>query len=172
MKIHKALLIAVAVILVGGAASADIKIVKMDHTDGFNAMGRTTPPLDQEQVTWIGKDSMRTDSGDASTIIRLDTKKLYVLNHDEKTYNTLDLPVDLAQFMPPGMAEQMMSDDDLRCHGHTDRRNQNDRRVEGAPVRRLDDFEDGDHLHDHVGHQGCRSSTRKRITPCTNTSTA
>jgi hypothetical protein len=108
MKIYKALLIAVAVILVAGAASADIKIVKMDHTDGFNAMGRTTPPLDQEKVTWIGKDSMRTDSGDATTIIRLDTKKLYVLNHDEKTYNTLDLPVDLAQFMPPGMAEQMI----------------------------------------------------------------
>ncbi len=108
MKIHRALLIAAAVVLVAGAASADIKIVKMDHTDGFNAMGRTTPPVDQERVTWIGKDRMRTDMSDTSTIIRLDEKKLYVVDHDEKTYNIMELPIDLSQFMPPGMAEQMI----------------------------------------------------------------
>jgi hypothetical protein len=72
-------------------------------------MGRTTPPVDQEQVTWIGSDRMRTDKGDSSTIIRLDQKKLYVLHHDEKTYNALDLPIDITTFMPPGMAEQMAS---------------------------------------------------------------
>ena len=109
MKIHKTLVIAATVVLVAGAASADIKIVKMEHTDGFSAMGRTTPPIDQEKVTWIGTDRMRIDSGGKSTIIRLDKKKLYVLNHDEKTYNIMELPVDLAQFMPPGMAEQMIA---------------------------------------------------------------
>ncbi len=108
MKMHKTLLIAAAVVLLAGAASADIKIVKMDHTDGFNAMGRTTPPVDQERVTWIGKDRMRTDMSGTSTIIRLDKKKLYVVNHEEKTYNIMELPVDLTQFMPPGMAEQMI----------------------------------------------------------------
>jgi hypothetical protein len=81
----------------------------MEHTDGFSAMGRETPPRDQEQVTWIGTDRMRMDTGNTSTIIRLDLGKLFVLNHDDKTFNTLDLPVDLEQFMPPGMAEQMMS---------------------------------------------------------------
>jgi hypothetical protein len=109
MKIHKALLIAAAVVLVVGTASADIKIVKMEHTDGFSAMGRTTPPVDQEQVTWIGDDRMRMDKSNTSTIIRLDQKKLYVLNLDEKTYYVLELPVDITKFMPPGMAEQVMS---------------------------------------------------------------
>jgi hypothetical protein len=108
MKIHKALLIAATVVLVAGAAMADTKIVKMEHTDGFSAMGRTVPPVDQERVTWIGTDRMRTDSGGASTIIRLDQKKLYLLNHGEKTYNIMELPIDLAQFMPPGMADQML----------------------------------------------------------------
>ncbi len=109
MKIHRALVIAAAVVLMAGSASADIKIVKIEHTDGFNAMGRTTPPIDQESVTWMGVDWMRSDTGDTSTIIRLDQKKMYILHHDDKTYNTLDLPLDITQFMPPGMAEQMMS---------------------------------------------------------------
>ena len=109
MKSLKALVGVALFVLMAGSASADTKIVKLEHTDGFNAMGRTTPPMDQEQVTWIGSDRMRSDKGDTSTIIRLDQKKLYVLHHDEKTYNSLDLPVDITQFMPPGMAEQMMS---------------------------------------------------------------
>jgi len=109
MKIQRALLIAAVVVLAAGAVSADIKIVKMEHTDGFSAMGRTTPPVDQEKVTWIGKDRMRLDSGDSGTIIRLDQMKLYLLNHNDKTYNVMELPVDLTQFMPPGMAEQMLA---------------------------------------------------------------
>ena len=88
MKIHKTLLIAATVVLVAGAASADIKIVKMEHTDGFSAMGRTTPPIDQEKVTWIGTDRMRIDSDGKSTIIRLDKKKLYV----PVSYTHLTLP--------------------------------------------------------------------------------
>ena len=109
MKTLKALFGAAVVVLISGSAFADLKIVKIEHTDGFSAMGRTTPPVDHEQVTWIGNDRMRSDKGDTSTIIRLDQKKLYVLNHDEKTYNTLDLPIDIKKFLPPGMAEQMMS---------------------------------------------------------------
>lgn len=109
MRITKALVAVAAFTLASATASADLKIVKIEHTDGFAAMGRNVPPVDQDQVTWIGADRLRTDKGDSTTIIRLDQKKLYVLHHDEKTYNTLDLPVDLTKFMPPGMAEQMMS---------------------------------------------------------------
>lgn len=109
MRIHKALAIVAVVVLMAGSAAADLKIVKIEHTDGFNAMGRTTPPVDQELVTWIGSDRMRSEKGDTSTIIRLDQKKLYVLDHDTKTYNTLELPIDITKFMPPGMAEQMIS---------------------------------------------------------------
>ena len=109
MKLTKALIIAVSIALLAAPASADLKIVKMEHTDGFSAMGRETPPMDQEQVTWIGADRLRMNSGSTSTIIRLDQGKLYVLNHDDKTFNTLDLPVDLKKFMPPGMADGMLS---------------------------------------------------------------
>lgn len=109
MKTLKAFFGVACGVMVAVSAAADTKIVKLEHTDGFTAMGRNTPPLDQEQVTWVGSDRMRSDKGDSSTIIRLDLKKLFVLHHDDKTYNALDLPVDITKFMPPGMAEQMMT---------------------------------------------------------------
>lgn len=109
MKIHRALALTAAVVLMAGFAAADTKIVKSEHTDSFSAMGRTTPPVDQEQVTWMGSDRMRSEKGDSCTIIRLDQQKMYILNHADKTYNTLELPLDLTQFMPPGMAEGMMA---------------------------------------------------------------
>jgi hypothetical protein len=107
MSMRSVLIAVVAVVLAAGTATADLKVVKVQHTDGFTVMGRETPPTDEEQTTWIGADRTRMASGEQSTIIRLDTNKLYVVNHADKTYNALDLPIDIGAFMPQGMAEQM-----------------------------------------------------------------
>ena len=107
MKFSKALAIAITVLLAAGTATADLKVVKMTHKDGFTMMGQTQPPEDTEQTTWIGSDRLHMDQGSTATIIRLDLKKLFIINHNDKTYNVLDLPVTLEDFMPPGMAEQM-----------------------------------------------------------------
>ena len=107
MKLFKTLAILTIVLLAAGAASADLKVVKMTHKDGFSMMGQNQPPEDTEQTTWIGTDRLHMDQGATATIIRLDLKKLFVINHNDKTYNVLDLPVKLEDFMPPGMAEQM-----------------------------------------------------------------
>lgn len=109
MQARRTLVFLMAIVMFSGIVAADLKVVKMEHTDGFSVMGRETPPSDMEQVTWIGSDRMRMDQGDQSTIIRLDTQKLIILNHDDKTFSVLDLPVDLKEFMPPGMADQMMA---------------------------------------------------------------
>lgn len=107
MGIRTALVVTGAVLAVAGSATADLKVVKAQHTDSFTVMGRETPAMDQEQTSWIGSDRTQVDSGDRTTIIRLDTNKLFLVNHDEKTFNVFDLPVDIEEFMPPGMAEQM-----------------------------------------------------------------
>lgn len=107
MKLFKTLTILAMVLLTAGVVSADLKVVKMVHKDGFEMMGQTQPPEDTEQTTWIGKDRLHMDQGNTATIIRLDLKKLFVIDHNDKTYNALDLPVKLEDFMPPGMAEQM-----------------------------------------------------------------
>lgn len=43
---------------------------------------------------WIDGDKLRRDEGDISYILRLDRNKLYVVNHAEKAYSELAMPID------------------------------------------------------------------------------
>jgi len=105
----KIMFIMVVVLLAVGAASADYKVVLQHHQDGFTMMGQTQAPTDEEHVTWIGNKKLRMDQGSSSTIVDVGAGKMMLLDHDDKTYTEVDLPVDLAALMPPGMAEQMMA---------------------------------------------------------------
>ena len=107
MRIRKILVALVAVFLVTGIVSADLKVVKKTHRDGFQIMGQDNPAQDAEEVTWIGDDRLRIDQGDSSSIVRLDTKQLILVNHVDETYNVIDLPLDLSAFLPEQMAAQM-----------------------------------------------------------------
>lgn len=103
MLVRKTLAVLFVVLLSAGLAVADIKVVKQTHQDGFTIMGQTQPPEDRQQTTWIGKNMMYMDQGDSATIVRVDTMKLYVVDHTTKTYHVLDLPVDLSTLVPPEM---------------------------------------------------------------------
>ena len=103
MLVRKTLAVLFVVLLFAGIAVADIKVVKQTHQDGFTIMGQTQPPEDRQQTTWIGKDMMYMDQGDSATIVRVDLMKLYVIDHTTKTYQVLDLPVDLSTLVPPEM---------------------------------------------------------------------
>jgi uncharacterized membrane protein YqiK len=91
---------------------ADVFIQSKRHTDSFTMMGRTTPAKDVIITSWISKDKFRSDEGDEqSMIVRLDKNKLYVINHTEKTYSIVDLPIDFEKLIPPEakpMMQQMM----------------------------------------------------------------
>ncbi len=103
MLVRRTLAALFVVLLAAGIAAADIKVVKQTHQDGFTIMGQTQPPEDREQTTWIGKDRMHMDQGENATIVRLDTMKLYVIDHTNQTYQVLDLPVDLGALVPEEM---------------------------------------------------------------------
>ena len=103
MLVRKTLAVLFVVLLSAGIAVADLKVVKQTHQDGFTIMGQTQPPEDRQQTTWIGKNMMYMDQGDSATIVRVDTMKLYVVDHTTKTYHVLDLPVDLSTLVPPEM---------------------------------------------------------------------
>jgi len=103
MLVRKTLAVLFVVLLSAGIAVADIKVVKQTHQDGFTIMGQTQPPEDRQQTTWIGNNMMYMDQGDSATIVRVDTMKLYVVDHTTKTYHVLDLPVDLSTLVPPEM---------------------------------------------------------------------
>lgn len=103
MLVRKTLTAFLVVLFAAGFATADIKVVKNTHQDGFTVMGQTQPADDRQQTTWIGTDRMSMDQGNGVTIVRLDQMKLYLVDHDTKTYQVLDLPVDLSKLVPPEM---------------------------------------------------------------------
>ena len=93
------------------AFCADLVITRTKHSDAMKMPGQEQPAKDSTEVTWFGKDRMRTEDGDQVTIVRADLKKLYMLDMKAKTVTTIDLPFDMKKYMPPEMApmlEQMM----------------------------------------------------------------
>ena len=91
---------------------ADTFIQAKRHTDSFTMMGQTQPAKDEVTTMWVAKDKYRTDVREGqSFIVRLDQSKMYVLDHTEKMYSAVDLPIDWSKMIPPEsqqMAEQWM----------------------------------------------------------------
>lgn len=109
MRLNRMLVFSLAILLSAGFAGADYKVVQQHHQDGFSMMGQEQPAADEEHVTWISDRKLRMDQGSSSTIVDLDTQKMFIIKHDDKSYTTVDLPVDLSSLLPPGMGEQMMA---------------------------------------------------------------
>lgn len=105
----KIMIISAAVLMTVGAATADYKVVLQHHQDGFSMMGQTQAETDEEHVTWIGDKKLRMDQGSTTTVVEMEAGKMFIINHDDKNYTEVDLPVDLELLMPPGMAEQMLA---------------------------------------------------------------
>ena len=108
MRIDRAFVLILTVLLSAGIAGADFKIIQTHHQDGFSMMGQNQPETNEEHVTWIGDKALRLDQGSTSTIVRADQKQMFIIDHDDKTYTAVELPIDLNKLLPPGMGEQML----------------------------------------------------------------
>jgi len=107
-----AILIIIALAFSPTLVNADHVIKGKKHTDAFSMMGRSEPAKDEETTTWLGKDKMRQDVGELTTLIRIDKNKMYMINHSDKTYSEIDLPFNLGDILPPE-AKQMMDTMDI-----------------------------------------------------------
>ncbi len=88
-------------------AHADFKLVQKNHTGSMKVMGHEQPARDVESTIWIGDGMLRMDEGENSFIVRLDQKKIYMVNHSEKKVTEVDLPLDVSKMLPPQMQEMM-----------------------------------------------------------------
>jgi hypothetical protein len=88
-------------------AAADRLLTLKSHTDAMQMMGQNVPAKDETHHYWFGEQAVRNDMGDVSTILRFDQKKMYWINHAEKTYSAIDLPIDFKKLVPPEMAPMM-----------------------------------------------------------------
>lgn len=85
------------------AALADVYIRKIRQTENSSSVvEKSQKPVDEKGVTWLTKDKMREDMGNASIIVRLDQKKIYMnIDHESKTYSEINLPIDMENLIPP-----------------------------------------------------------------------
>ena len=89
------------------AMPAETVMVRKVHTDAYTKGSTEVPAQDVTQTIWIGKDRVRMDGDEMSFLYRGDQKKLYMIHPAEKTYNTLDLPIDITKYVPPEIAAMM-----------------------------------------------------------------
>jgi hypothetical protein len=87
-------------------------VTQTKHEDAITVPGHDAPAKDKTETIWIGKDRMRIEDADRITIIRMDQKKMYLIDPKAKTVSTIDLPVDMKKYLPEQVApmyEMMMS---------------------------------------------------------------
>ncbi|MBD3414178.1 MAG: DUF4412 domain-containing protein [Candidatus Aminicenantes bacterium] len=87
--------------------SAEVYIQQKSHTDAVEMMGQSQPARDDINHIWLGKDKMATHGKDQSVIIKLNDNKMYWVNHQNKTYVEMDLPLDMSQYFPPQFSQMM-----------------------------------------------------------------
>jgi hypothetical protein len=100
------------------AAPADTMMVRKVHTEAGKMGQHETPAKDETQTVWIAKDRVRVESDDKIILLRLDQKKLYMMDPKEKTYSPIDLPFDMKKYLPAEMAEmydKMNSANTMSC---------------------------------------------------------
>jgi len=106
MKKSLASFLAVALLLVLSlSAQADVFMKQKHHTDAFAMMGKTQPAKDTFASIWFGDGKVRSDQDKNSTILLLDKKVIYIIDHGKKTYMEvpLDFTAPMNQQMPASM---------------------------------------------------------------------
>jgi hypothetical protein len=91
-------------------AAADLLLSSKSHTDAYELFGKAVPAKDSTTTLWLGKDRLRIESEGQNAIVRLDQKKLILLDPKEKVWRAIELPFDFKRYLPPEkvlLAEQM-----------------------------------------------------------------
>ena len=105
-----ALMAAAAIAALPAVTVADTLLVQKQHTDAMSFMGHEEPAKDETIEMWLSKGGIARRGGAVDTVVRFDDKKLYLINHADKTFSTIQLPFDFKSLLPPDqqpMVDQM-----------------------------------------------------------------
>ncbi len=90
--VNLVILAVVAAVLLPAFAQAGAHFVFARHTDAAEMQGMKMPETNDTTSTWLADGNARSDMADtASTIIIGETKTIYMLNHQNKTYSEFNL---------------------------------------------------------------------------------
>ena len=91
----------VIILLAAVAANADIYIKSKVHTDPVSMMGQTQPASDTVSEQWIGDNIFATVTEGMTNVIDLKKNVMFMVNHKDKSYVEMPMPIDLMKVLPP-----------------------------------------------------------------------
>lgn len=94
--------------LVSQTLSADTRVIILNHTDGFAVGDQEVPPKDLEYVYWIGENRLQVDQGSHSHIVRPDMGVMLFVDHVDRSYFVLELPIVREELIPPDFDRQTL----------------------------------------------------------------
>ncbi|MBN2244961.1 MAG: DUF4412 domain-containing protein [Candidatus Aminicenantes bacterium] len=86
---------------------ADYYIQQKLHTGAFEIMGQSQPAKDETIHLWLGDNMMAMISNETSSIINNKDQLMYMINHADKTYVEMELPLDMSKYLPPELQQMM-----------------------------------------------------------------
>jgi hypothetical protein len=76
---------------------ADVFMKQKKHTDPVTIMGQQQPASDETEEIWITGKGIRNDGPKGSMIMDLNGQKIYMLDHQKKTF--MEMPMNMGQMM-------------------------------------------------------------------------
>lgn len=96
-------LIVLLVLLLSAAPAfaADVYVKVKTHTDAMAVMGQTQPAKDDVSEQWYSASKSAQNGKENGFIVDLDKQLVWMINHADKSYVEVALPLDLAKILPP-----------------------------------------------------------------------
>jgi len=83
------------------AFAADVYVKVKTHTDAMTVMGQTQPAKDDVSEQWFSASKAAQSSKENGFIVDLDKQLAWMINHADKSFVEMALPLDLAKILPP-----------------------------------------------------------------------
>ena len=87
--------------------SADIYIKQKTHSDAVSFMGQNQPEKNDIAEMWLGDNKMASVTPEGGFVLDLEKNVALMINHQNKSYVQMDLPVDLTKYFPPQLMQMM-----------------------------------------------------------------
>lgn len=102
-----AIILVLMILLVGFSYGADTYIKQIIHNKAFVLEGQEHEAREEIIETWIGKYKLAVHGQRRSLIILLDRKIIYFVDHMQKTYVEMTIPVDIQKYFPESLKQLM-----------------------------------------------------------------
>jgi hypothetical protein len=91
-------------VLASPAFAADVLVRIKTHSDPIAAGGQAQPAREAVAEQWYGPGKTAQTSGDTAFVVNLDKNAAYMINHRDKSFVPMPLPMDIVKILPPEVA--------------------------------------------------------------------